>query len=49
VVDRNLELLMEDSDAYDHVETGTARKLELDMIKRNAKDMLQSLQDKTAG
>ena len=39
---------MEDSDAYNHVETGTAKKLELDMIKRNAKDMLQSLQEKTA-
>ena len=48
VVDRNLELLMEDSDAYNHIETGTAKKLEIDMIKTNAKDMLQTLQDKTA-
>ena len=47
VVDPNLELLMQDSEAYNHVETGTAKKLELDMVKKNAKDMLQSLQDKT--
>jgi len=30
------------------VETGTAKKLELDMVKQNARDMLQSLQEKTA-
>lgn len=39
---------MQDSDAYNHVETGTAKKLELDMVKQNARDMLQSLQEKTA-
>ena len=43
VVEPNLELLLQDSEAYDHVATGTAKKVELDLIKRNAKDMLQSL------
>ena len=47
VVDQNLELLMQDSDAYNYVETGTAKKLELEMVKRNAKDMLQMMKAKT--
>lgn len=34
---------MDDSELYERVEVGTAKKLELEMIKRNAQDMLKHL------
>lgn len=46
VIEENLELLVGNSEVYDDVAVGTAKKKAIDDIKQNAKDMLAGMKEK---